>query len=441
MQVIDFSPSASPSLDEQRDALQKGLGRALQWALSGRLDEEALLEACLRDQRFDAQVEDPRGDWLWRMIRAVGATERFRVPILQALHDLPDHWSVSQLCELAFRYAEVGDETFRARLYEIVEQTPFAACPWLGEKEIVALDGEQGFLFAARVRGRRLTEQEWDWDDESLVDRAIECFGEEHVGRLLDASTDEAVCRFRECWRQKVERRNSRSYNEQMHHERMAAISVDDILQAAAGDSECYWFRGWGLHADEAALQAVLQRLWVETEPKIIANLVKVVLARALPRFDARLIELCRHADEEVRRWAFAALEENAHPLVREFALTALQKGVRDRFVVALFIHNYRPGDEHRILEAVELPGDVCERHWLLMAVIKVLEKNPAADCSRLGMIGYASTPCENCRFYAARLLRNQHAAPDWLMDECRYDSGEECRALFETHTGPARKE
>ena len=78
----------------------------------------------------------------------------------------------------------------------------------------------------------------------------------------------------------------------------------------------------------------------------------------------------------------------------------------------------------------MELPDDECELHWLLMDAIKVLEKNPKADCSRLGVIAYASTPCEYCRFYAARLLLDQQVAPEWLKEECRHDSGEDCRAL-----------
>ena len=61
---------------------------------------------------------------------------------------------------------------------------------------------------------------------------------------------------------------------------------------------------------------------------------------------------------------------------------------------------------------------------------------DPEADGSRLGVIGYASTPCENCRFYAARLLLSQHVAPAWLIEECRYDSAEDCRALAGTPTG-----
>ncbi len=435
MKFTDYSPPSSPSLDQQRDALQKGLGRAWQWALSGCLDDAALLEACLRDQRFDGQVEGIRGGWLWQMIEAVGAKERFRVPILHALYDLADAGSVTQLCHLARRYAETRDETFRTRLYEIVGQKPVADTPWLGEEEIITLDGEQAFLFAARVRGMSLASRGWEWDDGSLADLAIERFGEEQVRRRLESSSDEAVSRFRERW-QHENQKKAEQRDHQSHTERMTAIPVEEAIRTAEGDSKCFWLRGWGIHAGAGDLQTVLQRLWAAREPGFIANLLKVFSARALPEFDARLIELCRHGDEEVRRRAFAALAQNAHPLVREFALTELQKGVRHGSAVALFINNYRQGDEQRILEAMEPPDDECEFHWLLLDAIKVLEKNPEADCSHLGVIAYASTPCETCRFYAARHLLNQQVAPEWLKEECRFDSCEDCRELAAKVTG-----
>jgi len=431
MNFGDYSPSSSPTLDQQRDALQKGLGRALQWAVNARLDDGLLLEACLQDQRFDAQVESSRGDWLWQIIRAVGATERFRVPILHAFYDLSDERSAVQLCELARCYAGTGDEAFRSRLYEIVEQKPFGHSPWLGEEDVVALDSEQGFLFAARVRGRLLASREWEWDDGSLIDLTTKRFGEETVNSLLVASSDEAINRFRESWRREKQRKSEGSSVES-HRERMAAIPVGEVIRAVEGQGKCYWLRGWGIHAKEADLQTVLQHLWATHEPSVIANLLRIFSRRALPEFDARLIELCRHPDEEVQRWAFRAMEQNAHPLVRDFALTELQKGGNDAYVVALFINNYRQGDEHRILEAMELPKDQCELHWLLMDAIKVLEKNPEADCSRLSVISYAMTPCASCRFDAVRLLLNQQAAPEWLAEECRYDSDEDCRKLVE---------
>ncbi len=435
MKFGDYSPPSSPSLDQQRDALQKGLGRAWQWALNGRLGDEPLLEACLQDKRFDAQCEESRAGWLWQIVGAADAMQRFRVPILHALHELSDERSANQLCELARFYAETGDGTFRDRLYEIVEQRPFPESPSLGEEEIMALDGERAFLFAARVRGQQLACREWDWDDRSLIDQATDCLGEDRVSSLLSAPSDTAVSRFGECWR-RDKQRAAEVKQAQSHRERMKALPVEEINRAAEGDTKCYWFRGWGMHAEEADLKAVLQRLWTVEEPRVIANLVKVFVARPLPEFDAQLIKLCRHADKEVRAWAFRGLKENAHPLVRVFALTELQKGLRDRSVVGLFINNNRQGDEHLILNAMELPDDECELHWLLMDVIKVLEKNTEADCSRLAVISYALTPCANCRFDAARLLHQQQVAPEWLWEECRFDSAEDCRKLVEKPTG-----
>lgn len=430
MQFVDFSPPPSPSLAQQQDALQKGLGRAHQWAMAGRLDDEPLLAACLCDQRFDVQVEDSRGAWLWRMIQAVDAADRFRAPILHALNDLSDDRNASQLCELAHHYAEAGDETLRTRLYEIVEQKPLADCPWLGEREILQLDGEKGLLFAARVRGRLLANREWHWEDGNLIDDAVTRFGEERVRSLLKDTTDEAIRRIQEGWNQEKQRKVERKPYPS-HKERMRAITVSDVIAEAEKESPALgMFRGWGMHANETDLDTVLQHLWGATRPKVIVNLLRIISNRALPKFDSRLIELCEHNDDEVRHWAFNALEKNAHPEVRALALAEIQKSVQAPSVVGLFITNYEQGDEQRIVECVNLPDDPCEFHWLLMDVIKVLENNPKADCSQLGLIAYASTPCENCRCSAARLLHDQHIAPKWLTEECQHDSGEECRKL-----------
>ena len=42
----------------------------------------------------------------------------------EALNDLPEDDAL-QLCELGFHYAEQGDEDFRSRLYQIVQEQPF----------------------------------------------------------------------------------------------------------------------------------------------------------------------------------------------------------------------------------------------------------------------------------------------------------------------------
>ena len=196
MELTDCSPSSSPSIEQQRDALRKGLGRSMLWARTGRLHDDALLAACLHDLRYDHQVVDTRGAWLWQMIRMVDAVDRFRVPLLHALYDLSDDRSAHQLCELAFFYAKAGDDAFCTRLYDIVEQKPIADCLWLAEDEIIRLDGEDAFLIAARARGNSLASREWEWDDDHLISNAIERFGEARVTNLFELTTDNEIVAF-----------------------------------------------------------------------------------------------------------------------------------------------------------------------------------------------------------------------------------------------------
>jgi hypothetical protein len=434
VRFADFSPPATPSLDQQRDALRKGLGRAMQWAMRRALDDEPLLAACLQDGRYDSQIEDTRGDWLWKMVRAVNAVDRFRVPILHALYELADHRSANQLCELAWCFAESGDETFHKRLYEIVEQRPIAECRSVAESAIIQLDGERAFLFAAQVRGKDLIARKWEWDDGDLVTQAIERWGEQRVNDLLGQTTDSAIRLFRGGWLQQkiaeAEQPQCRS-----HQEHMRRFTVANIISAAKSVREhSNSYMGWGMHADDDQLEFVFQHLWNSHDPTAIANLLKIFWKRPLPIFDARLIGLCQHVDSGVRRCAFNALQNNKDESIREFALSVLEKGVRDGFVISLLAKNYQPGDVQRIQSAIELPDDEFDLHSLFMSVVDVLEDNPDANAAELGIIGYASTPCGLCRNKFVKLLLRQNAAPDWLTEECRFDA---CTRIVESITVP----
>lgn len=428
MEFADYSPSASPTADQQRNALRKGLGRSLQWASSGKLGDEPLLEACLHDQRFDHQVDDCRGAWLWEILTAVNAEQRFREPIFDALQSLSDENNAEQLCGLGLHFASGGDERFRKRLYDIVEQKPFVHYPWLGEEQVIALDGDKGLLFTARVRGRQLSTRDWEFDDLNPLEEAIKRLGEERVLSLLESVEDEPIRRYRDAW---LHHRSTRAASKESHQERMQAITVEEIIDGAeAGGTSPGLFRGWGIHASANDLETVFARLLAVREPRVMANYLRIFSKRSVPRLNPMLFALCEHRDEDVRNRALTAVAQISDPLVREFAIEQLGQAIQSRGVIELFIKNYQQNDERRLLEALRLPDDEDDLHWLLMDVHNVLEANPTAECSLLGVIAYAMTPCGDCRHWAARHLHKQHAAPEWLMAECRFDSESDTRQL-----------
>ncbi|HAH46766.1 MAG TPA: hypothetical protein DCM07_18330, partial [Planctomycetaceae bacterium] len=166
----------------------------------------------------------------------------------------------------------------------------------------------------------------------------------------------------------------------------------------------------------------VIEALKSSEEPAILLNLLKVFSNRALPEFDSRLIELCQHPDPELQRRAWVALANNSHPEIREFANRQLNEN-HPVYLFSLFIRNYQPGDDNRLLAALTLPHDVWEIHSVLGDLVEVLRENPMADRSRLAMVIYRFTPCEICRYKAVRLLYEQSAIPAWMAEECRFDS------------------
>jgi hypothetical protein len=431
MNTIDYSPATSPTLAEQRDALRKGLGRAVIWGTHGHLDEATLLDACLHDWRFDRSFEEYRGEWLWQIVQASHVEDRFRAAVLEALTNLAED-DAAQLCQLGFNYAANGDEAFRKRLYQIVHEKPFAELRYLGEEEIIRLDGDDAFLLTVGIRGRQLVDRDWNWDDSALVDEAIKQLGEKRVDGLLETTTDENVSRFRDRLSQEKKNAEKGEGSEPTSLEKAQQLSSNEIIAAVESTVRSRaTIRIWGRHAKERDLETVFQYLLTARDPKIIGNCLLVFLSREFPRIVPELIALSQHNDIDVRRRAISALENTAHPLVRELAEFELARGVPGGLALGLLVKNYQVGDEQRIIELAELPEDAEEQHWFLKDATKILEENPTADCLQLGLAAYALIPCSFCRYFAAKLLRDRQVAPAWLMEECQYDCEPDARKLF----------
>ena len=434
----DLEPPEFPSAFDCRDAIRKGLGRALLWAEKGVWNEkDILLEACLTDFRYDRQCEEARGLWLWRMMQAVKVDDEFRAPILDSLQTVSDDLAAVQLCRFCVYYARQGDERFRRQLQRIVSEKPISDCPWLGEEELIELDGEAGFLFTAKVRGAVLLQREWDWDDSSAINVAIKQLGEPIVLAALQrvsASSKEIAC-FLDKWRAAVEKESGAP--KQNHAARMRQYTIDDVIQAAEGTrNQTGLLRGWGIYASERYLEIILERLLACREPEWIANYLRVFSKRALPRFDETILDLLDHENEKVRRWAYMAVGQNTHPAIREFAIGSLRLPIIDPEYLQLFVKNFQPGDEDLLLETLHIPADPDQRHGLLMDVVKVLERNPVAHCEALALLAYRLTPCGPCRFDSAQLLVGRKFAPPWLIAECGYDSVSDIQKLVEASAG-----
>lgn len=412
MEFMDPKPNSDPSNGEQSDALSKGLGRAVRWAKEGRIADDLLLSACRHDTRHDGQVEEVRSPWFWELIQSVDGVRRLRDAILAELRKPPPEENAGQLIDLAYWFAAGGDMAFASWLRDLVKQRTYPDARWRGEEQVLKLDGTEGLLLAAKLRGRELTQRAADWDDSALVNAAIEHLGEDESLAALSQSQDEDVRRLYELWQREDEREEDSPAEEYTARQVIGARDKGRFPP----------FRSWGMRASESELNEILRAIWNTDDTASLHRLLQVFTKRALPRFDSRLLDLCEHADERVRNMALHALAVNTHVTVRDYAWKQIESGDHDRRLVDLLVRNYREGDEERLFAKLEPPADEGEFHWILMSLFDVVKHNEHADAIPICLSMYFQTPCSLCRRDAAGLLKSRGLAPAWLLDEIRHD-------------------
>ncbi len=423
MKFVDFSPPQIPTLDQQQDALHKGLGRAWLWAERGCLDHDVLLDACLRDLRYDRQCEGCRGEWLWGLVTSAGLIDKFESPLLQSLRSLSpgNDQAANQLCELAFHYAKLGRQEFRDVLYSIVATTSLPDNRSIGEKHLLALDGENAFQLMAFIRGRYLETHAADWDDVHVVMEAMKLCGEERIHQIMATFSDPDRLRFAAMYYQEMKAEEEQKDRPRLVNSKVK--SVADVMAAARDEPRGYWLINWGRSASDDDLSQIWEVIRTTSEPAVLDNLLRVFRRRALPQFDEWLIELCKHTDADVMKGAYTALAQNSDSRVRKFAIEEITGPDRNIHAVPLLQRNFQAGDEQLLCDFVEVPDDAEERHSLLMDIRNILQENMDSRVEELAQVIYFHTPCAICRGHAIELLEEDGTLPGWMAEEAMHDS------------------
>jgi hypothetical protein len=421
----------NPSSAEINHALRKGFGRAYLWAKAGKIPGETLLKACVSDYHFNWQLEESRGNWLWQLVSAASLVEQLTDPVLEAFENIKEPIVGHQLCEIAHHYVLAGEERFRLQLHRIVKEKPVMDAQWLGEQELIRLEGADGFLTAVIRHGTDLESREWDWFDRTLTHKGIEWLGRDYIIDLLNsrAVTDDRVRRFNYLWLK--EQQQGEDTKRASYRDRFGNIAAGEIITSAESpDKTSIRFRGWGRHAKDTDLSTVYKRMLVTSDVQALRRYLQVFATIQWPSYDARLLQLCLHDDQVVRHGAAQAVANNSHPEIRRFALENLKNPKYQEHSIRLLGRNYEPGDENRILDVIELPDYEEHLHEKLMRLMGLVKRNKTADLKAVGKLIYERTPCSFCRNSIVELLAERIELPEAMQTECRFDVEADTRKL-----------
>ncbi|MEN6385206.1 MAG: HEAT repeat domain-containing protein [Phycisphaerales bacterium] len=429
--------------EQFKDALAKGLGRAMSHILQYGLDEMAdiVLEACIHNTDYDAQCEDGKAKWLYEMFKNSSHYNNFRNAILSSFKASKEWNDIVQLCDLTSEMAFDGDGLARTVFKEFIN-SKITECKYdfIGDVNYIKLEGEEGVLEIARIYGQRLINNPEDDVPGILIEteeerRRFNALLKEH------SYSDDRIKVFFEhidedCgWGMDVTEQQREIERENKKNEFLSMYTPEKIIEIAEEDSkESSWlYRRFGFYADENDLEIIFARLLEEKNDNVRKRLLKVFSRTALPRVDETIFEWIKSNDKEFRCAIILALSNCKDARVHNFAYERIKSGKitgwPENLTFDLLIRNYQHGDSKIIMYAlVNSKPDKVDIHSYVGSISDIADMNKTKELKDLLLWAYENTPCTNCREDIVVRLDAIGMLSSEILEECRFDSLERIR-------------
>jgi hypothetical protein len=413
-------------------ALMTGHGRPLIHAERCGTDDvrEEILNAALFPNVYDAQCNGLGEAWLARLCVAACLVESFLSKEPGITGDL------ALRCGMLAQFALQGHASPRAELRELCRYDEKKG--WvLGAGEIVEVDGEDGFLFAADRVGEALLEHPDYWGSTYLARLLDEKAGDGRAMAIMDRESprNPNIAAFREAVLKSEAKVNPRPER--------TTPSVDEWLdQILTSAKPVQFLRFSGGRATLAEGQLVAAMDFQNLNAVALENYLLFFDQTGFPELWEEHLALLTHPEKRVREQAHSTMSHHAEPELRKAAYETLARGEVSNFVMLL--HRFaRRRDIGPMLEAISAPGafeDDDDLHGVVLCLLKRMWKYPKTRDTRLPMWIYGNCPCRMCRHDSVKAMASRSILPKWIAEECLFDAYEETREIAAKHLGVERR-
>lgn len=411
-------------------AAKLGLGRAYLLAQAHpNVDfSAAIIRAALKNYAYDGQCESSRAHYLFALYQQSKQQARIRRAVLRGLAaEREDTWTLTQLVELAFLFAQKGDAAARAALYHQFSHNPTDA-DWVGAKEIIALDGLAGIQRVAQHFGRALAKDPTNWQDSYLLQSfqernpAVDVWEELRQIAVQDADVGRYL--------QNVEATRAETAA------RLPSTREPLVLEEAilVPGQRALPFRV-RRNLQPSQLQWLAEQLITEKRPAILENLLSVFEYTKFPLAYHPILRLAQRKPNGRYRLAELATGAVAFlhaPEIRNFALQRLARTTRPAQYTSILRSNYQAGDATLLVAVIDRfhQGHIIEQ--LAVSYIDIYRDNPTPECALPLVALYRKMTCGIHRADVVRLLIENNALPAWLNEELPFDSSDETQSLYQ---------
>jgi len=422
-------------------AVQIGLGRALLHVKEFGDDgiELIILDAFLINYVYDMQIEGERNYWLMQLVTLTGRVKFYANALLAKLQKKKKYrrYDVVQQIYLSRAFFELGFREFLPVMFTKFRQLPAEGSgSVICGAELVQAGGLAGLEFVAQVLGASKTPD--DYARFYILEDAQELFGEELVDvrmKVLSLKDDnirlflDASTRFR-TW---CDKPCLPPYDFTLV-ELLANIDKDKTRFGTRN------FSRFGRKATDDEILTVFNLLLKTRDRRVQLALIAVFTDRAMPLFDARLLELVDSTNREIRGEAAGAFSRFKNAVVRRKALSLLRQGNEEMVPVALELlaHNYKPADASKILAILKSMASIEHIHSAGMKLRTIAENTDGDELAECYLWLYLNGPDSFCRESFLEQLIVRKKCPPQILYESQWDARDETQ-LLARHQANAR--
>lgn len=397
---------------------------------------DMILDHCIHNKAYDTQLEYSRACYLYPLIRNSPDRDFYRDAILEALRDADDESSVSQLFDFAVLFAHDGDETARSAIHEKFDKHNLKEINSIATS-LIEIDGIEGLLHVLDYMGSDSNVLERN-DYAIYIHQAEKSFGVEETRQALTKAYEQNP--------------NIRTYLDRISNLYTPSLILENVIKSHKDDNlhthlqeavkGITWrelkrnpesdklARLWSKFASDDEIVKAANDIIYEKDPQKLALYLRIFHRHEFPLHPSFLIDLTESLSLRVSHAALLALAGVKHPDVRTLFERLVQAPEWSVSAVRLLRSNYRDGDHLIIEKLLNDAADIHQMHDLECALIDVYKNNLGENAMRSLLFAYENGPCSNCRYEIVKLMHELGHLPEWIVQECVFDTRESIRKM-----------
>jgi hypothetical protein len=272
---------------------------------------DAIYSACVENTAYDPQCDTSREDYLWEVVQLSQESESLQKQILRALESSIDGWDLLQVYRLAKIFTLNGNSTALTAMkrgFRYHEEWN----SFIGGEEIIAAEGEQGFLFVASRIGEHILSSDYE-ESKFLLEFANEHLGEEKVAALLETQCDANIRAFV----QSASQHHWETQSKPVH-----SVTYDELKTSiGSAPGALYRYTRWGMRASKEDLIRAANDLLEEKESKKLLAYLYIFGKTVFPLNPQKMIDLTLSKNKRLQSAAIAALSNLKDARIHQLGL------------------------------------------------------------------------------------------------------------------------